>query len=212
MQRSRLAIVVSVVITACARQMPVPNDGPMPATADDDDDDDDGDEQTDAPALCSAAPEPLDDAGRAMLRALEQHIIADIVGPAHERHRLFNIADIHSLIRRYPDAELLFVFPLQVPAPETGFRVRFAATRDGLSDAAHMIFYVDLSDVEQLSSGGERALLVYYAGGPTGAPPPNASWLWGLWARYCVIRHPTGDWSAYPIGAVIMSQRHERGP
>ncbi len=211
MRFAQIMIVAEVFIASCATTRATRAPASASKTAQDPTSSG-SDEEVETPGLCNESARPLDRVGKAYLIELEQHLAAAVLSDTAEDHGLFNIGDLHSLIRKYPDAEMAFIFPSQVRLPKSAFRTRAAANTSEIEKADHPIFYLELSDVGMVGSGNQTALVFDYAAWPTGARPKNTVWMWGLSGRYCVTRAAAGRWSAFPIGVQIMSNADSEKP
>jgi hypothetical protein len=61
-----------------------------------------------------------------------------------------------------------------------------------------------------MRAGDRVALRFHYGADPTGKPPKDVLWLWGVWGTFCAVKGPKGEWRGYPIGPVGVSLKLQR--
>jgi hypothetical protein len=160
-----------------------------------------------APALCREPELPLDEEGRRLLLSLESQLANEVLGNAklaHDGNQL-NTREVLSLLRQYPQTEMVFVFPAPIVVPNSRYRARLSETRVPHSRVASSAFQVEISRVVMLRSRRQTALAFGFSSGAVGAPPNGGIWLWGIGGRFCAIPRAHGRWRIYPLSAVVIS-------
>jgi hypothetical protein len=159
------------------------------------------------PAICSREPRPLDDSGLRALTKLERHLVQDVLAERIAKHDDggFNGTEVRDILRRFPAAEVAFLFPQPISLPKSRFRTRMGGTVEQLAGAPNPVFYVELSKVQMVSVGANLGLVLQYSSWPTGKRPAGIAWMWGIWGEFCAVPNRTGSWSAYPLGGVLGS-------
>jgi hypothetical protein len=166
------------------------------------------------PEICLQPPAPLDDDGRQALRTLERHMVDDVLfapdpEPEHywETHDdgWINSTEVGHLMHKYSVTDVLFSFPEPIEIPRSAYHVRATGTVDELEHVDHPVFYVGLAKVSMVRAAGKIGLLFKYSAGPSGKPPKDVIWMWGVWGRVCAFLKPDGTWKAVPVGTVAVS-------
>ena len=164
-----IPIIAAAVLAWGPAQLPKPELDPIAAKA---------------PAVCRERPSRFTDDGRRMLLALESQIVNDVLGNKEPRGGVL-AEEVHTMLRRYPQAEMVFVLPEPVPIPASAFHTRRSATHVPYSRVGPPGFSFEISDVALLQSGRRTALALYLSYGPVGPEPSGKIWAWGLAGRFC---------------------------
>jgi hypothetical protein len=161
---------------------------------------------------CEGARYPVDPVAREDLIRLEQRLIASVLGdgpcPADRASELCAMtADLHRMLRYFPDAEMVFLFPEPVKMPDTPYSAHLGQSTAALQPKKHTVFFLELSKVHMVGSAVPGALVATVFSGPTGTTPPNAIWLWGGYGERCFVPHTDGSWAQFTVGPQAVSQR-----
>jgi hypothetical protein len=159
------------------------------------------------PAICRREPRPLDVSGVRALTKLERHLVHDVLADRVAKHHdgWFNSTEVRDILRRFPAAEVAFLFPKPISLPETRFRTRMGGTKEDLAAAPSPVFYIELSKVQMVGVGANLGLVLQYNSWPTGARPEGMVWMWGISGEFCALPNKAGSWDAYPLSGVLES-------
>jgi hypothetical protein len=168
---------------------------------------------------CEGAQHPLDPAARDRLVQLERRLVASVledapcVGDLRAPEVCSMTADLHKMLRQFPEVELVFLFPEPLKLPASPYRVHLGTTTAALQKADHPVFFLELSRVQMVGTAGKGALVANVLSGPSGAAPPsNVIWLWGGYGERCFVARPDGTWAHYTVGPQAISQQSEDEP
>jgi hypothetical protein len=159
-----------------------------------------------APAVCRERPSRFDGDGQRLLLAFETQIANEVLGNTkHRDDNPLNTGEVHSLLTRFPQAEVAFAFPEPIAIPRSRFRARSSTTRVSYSRTAPVAFQVEISDLVMLRRGRRMALAFYFSSGPIGPPPGGGVWMWGMGGAFCAIPRADARWRIYPLGPTVIS-------
>jgi hypothetical protein len=156
-----------------------------------------------ASALCRATTAPLDQNGRRLLASLERQLANETLGISKIAQDQIDTGDFLYLLQRYPEAEVLFVFPAAIAIPGSRFRARLSATAVPSLQVGPPVFFMELHDVAILRTGRRTALAFDYSSGPASPAPNGGAWTWGMGGRFCAVPRAHGRWRIYALSAVV---------
>jgi hypothetical protein len=121
-------------------------------------------------------------------------------------------ADLHRMLRQYPDVEMVFLFPEPMKIPPSPYWAHLGTSTVALQRADHPVFFLELSRVQMVGSGAHGALVASVLTGPTGVTPSNVIWLWGGYGERCFVPRPDGKWAQYTVGYQVIGQHGGTSP
>jgi hypothetical protein len=167
---------------------------------------------------CEGVRHPVDPLARERLVQLERRLVASVLedAPCVDDLRAPEVcsmtAELHKMLRQFPDAEMVFLFPEPVTIPDSPYRAHLGNSTAALQKVDHAVFFLELSRVHMVGTAGKGALVANVFSGPSGATPANVIWLWGGYGERCFVPRPDGTWAHYTIGLQAISQQSDDEP
>jgi hypothetical protein len=165
------------------------------------------------PELCGGTRHAIDPAVREHVVRLEQQLVASVLedapcAPEPAALELCSMtAELHRMLRQFPDAEMVFLFPEPVKLPQSRFQAHLGTSTATLQQANHAVFFLELSRVLMVGTSRKPALVANVFSGPTGTTPANVIWVWGGYGERCFVPQSDGHWAQYPLGTQAVSQQ-----